>query len=184
MKSRVLVPEDFGRWLALEEGKLLWYRQRARESFSRISLTLGHIARSITFMQSPPMLAWTPYHTLKIIQTWKIMGRRDLPSHCTAIEGTPQAPIQPKARSIYNGESHMENGTRACIEDDEGCDDAIANPHTYPCLPPREPKLNHRRYNHPSLFVIFSFQGQGMSCETYELTLKLSAIQLVWSREN
>jgi len=30
-----------------------------------MSFTLGHIDRNITFMQSPPMLAWTPYQMLR-----------------------------------------------------------------------------------------------------------------------
>lgn len=42
MKSLVVVPDDAGRWLG-------------------ILFTLGHIARNITSMQLPPMLAWTPY---------------------------------------------------------------------------------------------------------------------------
>ena len=31
----------------------------------RILFKLGHIDRNITFMQSPPMLAWTPYQMLQ-----------------------------------------------------------------------------------------------------------------------
>jgi hypothetical protein len=30
-----------------------------------MSFTLGHIDRNITFMQSPPILAWTPYQMLR-----------------------------------------------------------------------------------------------------------------------
>jgi hypothetical protein len=60
-------------------------------------LTLGHIARSITSMQLPPMLACTPYQMLYVsaIRTKINFAMRrvglDLPGHRRAIERRPQA---------------------------------------------------------------------------------------------
>lgn len=59
MKSRVFIPEEAGIELA-------------------ISFTLGHIIRSITRTQVPPMLDSTPYHMLQSghSQSWIVTTRR------------------------------------------------------------------------------------------------------------
>lgn len=68
MKSRVFVPEDSGKWLAkrietrrfgstFREKSNMFLPRVGVKRDSRISFTLGHIARSMTLTQLPPMLA-------------------------------------------------------------------------------------------------------------------------------
>jgi len=63
---------------------------------ARISFTLGQIARSMTFMQSPPILACTPYQILRYGVRDKVNiisnhYHRDnyAPRHCASVKRTP-----------------------------------------------------------------------------------------------
>lgn len=47
----------------------------------------------------------------------------------------------------------MVHGTDTSIHGDENTSDAIADPDTQPCLPPREASNNHGRRDHPSVDV-------------------------------
>jgi len=64
IKSRVLVPEDADIEFATE---FRCAPPIKRCSHSRMLFTLGHIARSITKTQVPPMLDCTPYHILNVV---------------------------------------------------------------------------------------------------------------------
>ena len=57
MKSRVVVPEEAGRWLAVRSRTSRRSRNYKGAKYARISLTLGHIALSMTNTHDPPMLA-------------------------------------------------------------------------------------------------------------------------------
>lgn len=94
MKSRVVVPEDAGRWLATVSPHVSTKMFVAPvESDARIFCTLGHIDRSMTFMHVPPMLDWTPYQILEVELSVCFCYKRAVnsPCHCTAIEHAPQA---------------------------------------------------------------------------------------------
>lgn len=64
MKSRVVVPDEAGKWFAVYFTNIKSYDIRHREENVRMLLTLGHMDLSITLTQSPPMLACTPYQML------------------------------------------------------------------------------------------------------------------------
>lgn len=76
IKSRVFIPEEAGIELA-------------------ISFTLGHIIRSITRTQVPPMLDCTPYHMLQSghSQSWTVTTRRAWLHHERAPHTTPRLEI-------------------------------------------------------------------------------------------
>lgn len=181
IKSRVVVPDDSGRWLA---GCLnvccgwmfrAWYCKKGWKGsithwavcsrvqelkHSRMLLTLGQMARSITFTQSPPILACTPYQILPKSKEEEDWGSKTIrltrhwicyiPSHCPSVKCTPQASINAETGSCNDRECDMVDGTRPGIQNDEWGNDAITYPHTNPCLPPRKLQLNHCRRDHPS----------------------------------
>ena len=43
----------------------------------------------------------------------------------------------------------MENSARTSVQDNEGRYHTVADPHTDPCMPPRQSKLNHGWHDHP-----------------------------------
>ena len=64
MKSRVVIPAESGRWFAEARTTSRSHCHNMTVSYSRMLLTEGHIALSITSTQVPPMLACTPYQIL------------------------------------------------------------------------------------------------------------------------
>jgi len=133
-------------------------RDLRRKLNLRMLFTLGHIARSITFIQSPPMLACTPYQILeetaaKLSFSPMYYQSRDAPSHRPSVKRAPQAPIQAKTGPGNYWESNVENGTRTSVEGNEGGDKSISQPDAYPSLPPGESELHHRRHDHPSMKI-------------------------------
>jgi hypothetical protein len=64
IKSLVLVPDDAGIEFA-EKPSAHGGAHFSHNQDARMLFTLGHIDRNITFMQSPPILAWTPYQILR-----------------------------------------------------------------------------------------------------------------------
>ena len=72
----------------------------------------------------------------------------------------------------------MEYGTRTGVGHNERRDNTVPNPHAKPRLPPRKPKLDHGRDDHPSAHTVSDRSKAGKSRLTYVLMLKLSAIQL------
>jgi hypothetical protein len=152
MKSLVVVPDEAGRWFA---GGHVRVQKVMMHCYARMLLTLGHIARSITSMQLPPILACTPYQMLLATKNNKLAPapcrkRRNAPGHRSAIESRPQAPVEPEAGPRDDGKGDVEYRAGAGVQDDEGRDDPVSDPDADPSLPPREPKLHHRAYDHPS----------------------------------
>jgi len=73
MKSRVFVPDDSGMLFAKKwnAGRSQVSREsagagRGAMKHVRMFCTLGHIARSMTFIHSPPTHDWTPYQILDV----------------------------------------------------------------------------------------------------------------------
>lgn len=61
---------------------------------------LGHMARNMTSIQLPPMLAWTPYQTLEKLSQLRVDTPNYCPpSHRSPIKSTPQTPVYSKAGS-------------------------------------------------------------------------------------
>lgn len=106
---------------------------------SRMLLTLGHIALSMTKTQLPPILACTPYQILSIgISTLTDCESNEegVPGHDPSIKYRPQASVQPKTGARNNWERYVKDSSRACVQDDEWRYGRITQPDTNPCLPP------------------------------------------------
>ena len=73
------------------------------------------------------------------------------PSHSSSVEDTPQTPENAEACPGNDRECNMEYCAWPGIQDDEGGDDTVTDPDTYPCLPPGHAELDHRRDNHPTV---------------------------------
>jgi hypothetical protein len=139
IKSLVLVPDDAGMVFAVGSAISPW-RCALGSIFKnlRILFKLGHIDRNITFMQSPPMLAWTPYQMLQeqLVADHRRMLRRDPPCHRPSVEDAPKAAPNTKRGASDHWECDVKDCSGTGISHNEGRNNAVSDPDAEPCLPP------------------------------------------------
>ena len=159
MKFLVSIPADADSPLATIHQELTSH-SRSYSKDLRMFITDGHIARSMTNIQFPPMLAWTPYQMLLSVSHNSPVPHIvvNLPSHSPSIEGAPQTSIKAKTGTIYDRKRDVKDSSWPRIQHDEWRHNSIAYPDTDPRLPPRQTELDHGRGNHPSTRRV-----QGMS---------------------
>lgn len=163
---------------------------------ARIFSTEGHIDLSITSIQLPPMLAWTPYQILGEYEprldhctiTYQAIAPRlnvhhRLPYRPKLVLATTgnvtwkTAPIGSDVRTSRPGNEVL---AWSSIQYNKWRRAAVSKPNTDPSLPPRQADscLYHRRNNHPTGHALWAIFFSTQRNKTYVLTLKLSAIQL------
>lgn len=118
---------------------------------SRMLLTLGQIARSITKTHEPPILDCTPYQILQRSEYSTAQKTSYLPCHRRSVEYTPQTSKYSEAGTVDDREGYMEYSTRSTRQNDERRHHTITNPDDQPGLPPRHAEDNHARGYHPTI---------------------------------
>lgn len=118
---------------------------------SRMLLTLGQIARSITKTHEPPILDCTPYHILQRSEYSTAQKTSYLPCHRRSVEYTPQTSKYSEAGTVDDREGYMEYSTRSTRQNDKRRHYTITDPDDQPGLPPRHAENNHARGYHPTI---------------------------------